>query len=34
MKGGWHMADQEFDAQLARMFAEHPAFPDQAAFAR
>jgi hypothetical protein len=28
------MADQEFDAQLARMFAEHPPFPDQAAFAR
>ena len=28
------MADQEFDAQLARMFAEHPPFPDQSAFAR
>ena len=28
------MADEEFDAQLARMFAEHPPCPDQAAFAR
>ena len=28
------MADQEFDAQLARRFAEHPAVPDQVAFAR
>jgi hypothetical protein len=28
------MADHDFDAQLARLFAEHPAFPDQVAFAR
>ena len=28
------MADQEFDAQLTRMFAEHPPFPDQIDFAR
>jgi hypothetical protein len=27
------MADPEFDAQLARMFAEHPPFPDQGVFA-
>ncbi len=28
------MADQDFDAQLARMFAAHPSFPDQTAFAQ